>query len=53
MEYLCSRCGKPGIPDEKTKLDPRYTTGQCTGSHIERQVLVREDVMSTERKKKK
>ena len=51
--YLCSRCGKPGVPDVKTMLDSRYTTGQCTGDHIERQVLVREDVFPTERQKKK
>ena len=51
--YVCQRCGKPGIPDEVTVFDPRFTTGRCTGDHVEKQVLILESFNPTEKKSKK
>jgi hypothetical protein len=50
--YVCMQCGAPGVPDEFTRIDPRYATGRCTGEHKGFQYLVREDVLPTEKKKK-
>jgi hypothetical protein len=52
--YVCAQCGSPGSPYPGFKpIDPRYTTGLCTGVHRGPQYLVREDVLNTERKKRK
>ena len=53
-EWLCAQCGKPGVPQSGyTLMDPRYAVGQCTGDHVGKQHLVRADVRTTERTRKK
>ena len=51
LKYLCAQCGAMGLPDQYTSIDARYTTGMCTGDHVGRQYLVREDASYTEKKK--
>ena len=51
--YVCAQCGRPGIVDEFTRVDARYATGRCSGDHKGQQYLVREDVLTTEKKRRK
>jgi hypothetical protein len=41
------------VADDYTAIDPRYTTGRCTGDHRGRQWLIREDVLFAIKKEKK
>ena len=50
--YVCAQCGQPGVPDDYTAIDARFTTGRCTGDHRGFQYLVREDVYLSDPKKK-
>jgi len=36
-----------------TQMDSRYATGKCSGDHKGKQYLVRDDVVNTEKPKKK
>ena len=51
MRYVCAQCGAPGLPDDVTAIDSRYTTGRCSGSHVGVQYLVRENEEFTEKKR--
>lgn len=52
--YVCVQCGKAGVVDPAyTLIDPRYALGHCTGDHVGKQNLVREDVMNTPKRKRK
>jgi hypothetical protein len=52
--YVCVQCGRPGVVDPGyTLIDPRYALGLCTGDHVGKQSLIREDVMHTPKRKRK
>jgi hypothetical protein len=52
--YVCVQCGKPGVVDTGyTLIDPRYALGRCTGDHVGKQQLIREDVNATPKRKRK
>lgn len=52
--YVCAQCGAPGVLDPGfTQMDSRYATGKCSGDHKGKQYLVRDDVVNTEKPKKK
>ena len=54
MRYVCAQCGAPGVLDPGfTQMDSRYATGKCRGVHVGKQYLVRDDVVNTEKPKKK
>ena len=51
--YVCAQCGAPGVLDPGfTQMDSRYATGKCSGVHLGKQYLVREDVINTPKKKR-
>jgi DNA-directed RNA polymerase subunit RPC12/RpoP len=51
-KYVCAKCYRPSTPDEATTFDSRYTTGRCP-HHGVKEVLIREDVVPVEKKKRK
>jgi hypothetical protein len=52
--YVCAQCGRPGSPDPgMTRMDDRYATGTCTGTHVGKQQLIREDLYGSTTEKPK